>query len=129
MMPRRNGGLPTNFAFVAFRSAKARPFAERKATNYHCQNLLNFCSSCSPHHLPDFGILRIADIPASRPACEHRTGRTSMVRNWRHVMHATVNGRNTNAKPQTAEPKPQAEGRDAKGRFAPGNAGGPGNPF
>src|SRR5262249_23441666 len=26
------------------------------------------------HHVPDFGILRIADVPASRPACGRRFG-------------------------------------------------------
>jgi hypothetical protein len=33
------------------------------------------------------------------------------------------------AHPTAAEPSPSAEGREASGRFAPGNKGGPGNPF
>src|SRR5207244_13650795 len=38
------------------------------------------------------------------------------------VMNASKNGQDASAKPQAGE-------RDAKGRFAKGNAGGPGNPF
>lgn len=37
--------------------------------------------------------------------------------------------RAADAAPQAAPPKPPPEGRDAGGRFAPGNRGGPGNPF
>src|SRR5262249_3614461 len=63
-------------------------------------------------------------------------GRTSRVRNWRHVMNAAVDGRDASAKPQAADAKrqavdakPQAAGREAQGRIVKGNGGGSGKPF
>src|SRR5438552_832307 len=56
-------------------------------------------------------------------------GSTSTVRKGSHIMHATHTSHDASAKQPAASAKPQAESRDAKGRFAKGNAGGPGNPF
>jgi hypothetical protein len=62
------------------------------------------------------------EIPAAKPL-KQKLGEPFTFRAWRHTMSPAPE---TNA----ANPQqPPSEGRDASGRFAKGNAGGPGNPY
>src|SRR5215831_106090 len=62
----------------------------------------------------------MSHLPAARGG---RLGGTSTVRTWRSTMNAT---QEVHAAKEKAESK---NGREANGRFAPGNPGGPGNPY